>query len=83
MSFNPQTGLMYIPSTFANSSTYTVNPSTFVYLEGGRNMGIGRSNAPEPPGAADAHPGTTPVATPAVPFVPPSLGPNGVLPNVS
>jgi quinohemoprotein ethanol dehydrogenase len=76
MSFNPQTGLMYIPSTFANSSTFTVNPSTFVFKEGGRNTGIGRGNAPEPPAAADAHPGTTPEVTPVVPFVPPGIGPN-------
>ena len=57
MSFNPQTGLMYIPTTFANSITYTVNPKTFEFKEGGRNTGIGRGNVPEPPAGADAHPG--------------------------
>jgi quinohemoprotein ethanol dehydrogenase len=76
MSFNPQTGLMYIPSTFGNSSTYTVNPGTFVYQEGGRNIGIGRGNTPAAAAGADAHPGTEPVATPAAPFVPPMLGPS-------
>jgi PQQ-dependent dehydrogenase (methanol/ethanol family) len=75
MSFNPETGLMYIPTTFGNSSTYTVNPKAFEYKEGGRNTGIGRGNAPEPPAGADAHPGTTPVATPSTPFVPPMVGP--------
>ena len=76
MSFNPQTGLMYIPSTFGNSSTYTVNPSTFVFMEGGRNTGIGRGTAPAPAATDDAHPGTTPVATPTAPFVPPMNGPS-------
>jgi quinohemoprotein ethanol dehydrogenase len=80
MSFNPQTGLMYIPSTFKNSSTYTVNPNAFVYQEGGRNTGVGRGTTPTPAAAAaaaaDAHPGTEPVATPAAPFVPPILGPS-------
>jgi PQQ-dependent dehydrogenase (methanol/ethanol family) len=76
MSFNAQTGLVYIPATFLNSSTYTVNPATFVYREGGRNTGTGRGNAPEPSPATDAHPGTTPAQTPAEPFVPPIVGPN-------
>ena len=76
MSYNPQNRLVYIPATFLNSSTYTVNPSTFVFREGGRNTGIGRGNAPEPAPTADAHPGTTPVQTPAEPFVPPIVGPN-------
>jgi quinohemoprotein ethanol dehydrogenase len=79
MSFNRQTGLVYIPATFLNSTTYTVNPTAFVYREGGRNTGIGRGNAPEPaPPAADAHPGTTTTTppTPAEPFVPPITGPN-------
>jgi len=76
MSFNPQTGLMYIPSTFGNNSTFTVNPSAFVYKEGGRNTGIGRGNAPDPTAGADAHPGTEPAAVPATPFVPPLVGPS-------
>jgi quinohemoprotein ethanol dehydrogenase len=78
MSFNPQTGLMYIPTTFGNNSTYTVNPSTFVFMEGGRNTGIGRGAAPAPAAAAadEAHPGTTPVSTPTAPFVPPMNGPS-------
>lgn len=75
MSFNPQTRLVYIPSTFMNSSTYTVNPAAFTYREGARNMGIGRGNAPEP-AAADVHPGAAPAPTPAEPFVPPMTGPN-------
>jgi len=77
MSFNPQTGLVYIPSTFMNSSTYTVNPSQFVYQEGGRNTGINRGPAPAPAATPDdSHPGTTPLPTPGAPFVPPMNGPN-------
>jgi len=82
MSFNPQTGLMYIPTTFLNSSTYTVNPATFVFSEGGRNTGVGRGNVPPPAATADdAHPGTTPVAAAATPFVPPIIGPADVQPG--
>jgi quinohemoprotein ethanol dehydrogenase len=67
MSFNPVTGLVYVPSTLLSSSTYTVNPSTFVYREGGRNTGTGRgAAAPDP----------DPNATPAKPFVPPMVGPS-------
>src|SRR5262245_49058021 len=66
MSFNPQTGLMYVPSSLLSSSTYTVNPSMFVYKEGGRNTGTGRGAA-----APDPVPG----ATPPTPFVPPMIGP--------
>jgi quinohemoprotein ethanol dehydrogenase len=66
MSFNPATGLVYVPSSLMSSSTYTVNPSTFVYREGGRNTGTGRgAAAPDP----------DPSATPPTPFVPPMVGP--------
>jgi quinohemoprotein ethanol dehydrogenase len=67
MSFNPQTGLVYIPSTLLSSSTYTVNPATFVYKEGGRNTGTGRgAAAPDP----------DPATPPPTPFVPPMVGPS-------
>ena len=49
MSFNPQTGLVYVPSTLLSSSTYTVNPTAFVFKEGGRNTGTGRGAAPPEP----------------------------------
>jgi quinohemoprotein ethanol dehydrogenase len=67
MSFNPQTGLVYVPSTLLSSSTYTVNPSAFVFKEGGRNTGTGRGAAPPEP---------APSATPPTPFVPPMVGPS-------
>ena len=66
MSFNPQTGLVYVPAALLSSSTYTVNPGAFVYREGGRNTGTGRGAA-----APDPAPGTTPPE----PFVPPMVGP--------
>jgi quinohemoprotein ethanol dehydrogenase len=66
MSFNPQTGLVYVPATLLSSSTYTVNPSAFVFKEGGRNTGTGRgAAAPDP----------APNATPPTPFAPPMVGP--------
>jgi quinohemoprotein ethanol dehydrogenase len=66
MSFNPQTGLVYVPSALMSSSTYTVNPSMFVFKEGGRNTGTGRgAAAPDP----------DPNAPPPTPFVPPMVGP--------
>ncbi len=75
MSFNPQTGLVYIPTTFGNNSTYTVNPATFKYNEGGRNTGIGRGTPPPAATADNAHPEAAP-ATPAAPFTPPMVGPS-------
>ena len=41
MSFNPQTGLVYIPSSMGTSTTYTYNPD-FEFREGARNTGTGR-----------------------------------------
>ena len=72
MSFNPQTGLVYIPSSQGTSTTFTVN-SDFEYREGARNTGTGRGGgrgvAPAEPAAAVPAP-----AGPA-PLVPPSIGP--------
>jgi quinohemoprotein ethanol dehydrogenase len=78
MSFNPQTGLMYVPSTLLSSSVLSVTPETFVYREGARNTGTGRgAAAPAPaPGTTPAPPVTpAPAAAPATPFTPPLLGP--------
>jgi quinohemoprotein ethanol dehydrogenase len=74
MSFNPITGLMYVPTTLMNSSTYTVFPENFVFTEGARNTGIGRGRGAAPvPAGADV-PSATP-AKPVEPFVPPMSGP--------
>jgi PQQ-dependent dehydrogenase (methanol/ethanol family) len=71
MSFSPITGLVYIPVTMGNQSTYTVAPN-FEFREGGRNTGIGgRGAAPGAGGAAAAAPATPPPP----PTVPPTIGP--------
>jgi hypothetical protein len=71
MSFNPRTGLVYIPSSMGTSTTYTYNPD-FEYKEGARNTGIGRGG----PARANAQGGDpVPPPPPEKPIVPPSLGP--------
>jgi quinohemoprotein ethanol dehydrogenase len=56
MSFNPSTGLMYIPSSASSSSQYAIQEN-FVYNPATSNTGIargnrgGRGNAAPPPGA--------------------------------
>jgi glucose dehydrogenase len=80
MSFNPRTGLAYIPSSLGNSSTYTVNPD-FEFREGGRNTGTGRGG-----GARGAVPGDPAAPAPAAPtpLALPAIGParNGLLGGV-
>jgi PQQ-dependent dehydrogenase (methanol/ethanol family) len=82
MAFNPQTGLVYVPSTFGSTITYTVNPATFVYREGARNIGTGRGGPAgrgAPPAAAGAPPtaGAAPAPPASGPIVPPMIGPEG------
>jgi hypothetical protein len=57
MSYNPNTGLVYIPSTTTSSGTYTVD-ANFTYVAGRSNTGLARGNrgttndgaaAPPPP----------------------------------
>src|SRR5881628_1925472 len=43
MSFNPNTGLVYIPTTTNSTSTFTLD-TNFVYKPGERNIGIIRGN---------------------------------------
>jgi hypothetical protein len=71
MSFNPGTGLVYIPGSLGNSTTYTVNPE-FEYREGGRNTGTGRGG-----GGRGAAPGDAAAATPVPP---PAPAPSGLKP---
>jgi quinohemoprotein ethanol dehydrogenase len=89
MAFSPQTGLVYIPTTFGSQITYSVNPVNFVFREGRANTGTGMgappagrgrgtpAPAPAAPGAEPVHPGTEPVFTPAPPIMLPMLGPQG------
>jgi PQQ-dependent dehydrogenase (methanol/ethanol family) len=72
MSFNPKTGLMYIPASLGTSTTYTVNPE-FKYVEGGRNTGTGRGGGGRGTGPGDPVPPVPAGLAPAI--VPPSIGP--------
>jgi quinohemoprotein ethanol dehydrogenase len=77
MSYNPITGLVYIPTTTSSSGTYTVDPN-FTYTPGRSNTGLLRGNRG---GAAAAPPGDnrgaatapTPPANPAKTL--PAIGP--------
>src|SRR5688572_4906668 len=59
MSFNPNTGIMYIPSSASSSSQYAVNQN-FVYTPGNASnkgiTGIGVGQAPPPPPTAPPGP---------------------------
>jgi quinohemoprotein ethanol dehydrogenase len=70
MSYNPNTGLVYIPTTTTSSGTYTVDPN-FTYVPGRSNTGLLRGNrGPAPAGAA-----ATPPPAPATPRTLPAIGP--------
>ena len=69
MSFNPTTGLVYIPSSQASSSNYAID-TEFVYKPGQSNIGVKRAARPPGP-AAD---GPAPQLPPTVP-APPAIGP--------
>jgi PQQ-dependent dehydrogenase (methanol/ethanol family) len=69
MSYNPNTGLVYVPSTTTSSGTYTVDPN-FTYVAGRSNTGLARGNrgatndgtaAPPPPPPAKTLPAIGPV----------------------
>src|SRR5437879_696499 len=63
MSFNPSTGLVYIPTSTSSTGTFTVDPN-FVYKPGQSNLGIIRGNR----GAATPPPASSRPS-------PPSIGP--------
>jgi PQQ-dependent dehydrogenase (methanol/ethanol family) len=62
MSYNPNTGLVYVPTSAGSSRTFLVEPN-FVYQEGRMNTGVPRGGR-----GGDAA---------ANPQVPPSIGPTG------
>jgi quinohemoprotein ethanol dehydrogenase len=86
MSYNPATGLVYIPTTTTSSGTYTVDPN-FTYVNGRSNTGLLRGNrgggggapAADNRGAAPAPP--TPPAAKTLPAIGPPIveGQRGVL----
>jgi quinohemoprotein ethanol dehydrogenase len=69
MSFNPATGLVYIPTTSSNSTAFAVEQN-FTYKAGQTNRGIVRGGAPRP--------ATTVPSPPAIGPAPPE-GPTGFL----
>ena len=87
MSFNPNTGLIYIPSSANSSSQYAVNPN-FVYNPATSNTGLARGNrggrggaaAPPVPGAIQ-DPGAAIGAGQAAP-PPPTAPPGPTLPVI-
>src|SRR5207247_6888392 len=80
MSFNPSTGLVYIPTSTSSTGTFTVDPN-FVYKPGQTNLGIargGRGAGGGGPDAAGAAPDTQPTAPAPAPNTrpsPPAIGP--------
>ena len=85
MSYNPGTGLVYIPTTTTSSGTYTVDPN-FTYTPGRSNTGLLRGNrggggaaaAPDNRGAAPQQPATPAKTLPAIGPTPPE-GQRGML----
>ena len=85
MSFNPNTGLVYVPTTTTSSGTYTVDKN-FTYVPGRSNTGLLRGNrgggaaaTPENRGAAPQQQAANPAKTlPAIGPTPPE-GQRGML----
>lgn len=87
MSFNPATGLVYVPTSTFTSSTYAVDRN-FQYKEGRSNTGIlrpqnqakgGQPLTPDLANANTAKQQKEPIKPPAIGPEPPSEGPRGVL----
>jgi len=80
MSFNPATGLVYIPTATSSSANYAIDRD-FTYKPGQSNIGIVRAGRGGPAGAAPppdiAGAGATAAAQPAAPDPPspPAIGP--------
>ncbi|MBV8841330.1 MAG: PQQ-dependent dehydrogenase, methanol/ethanol family [Bryobacterales bacterium] len=78
MSFNPTTGLVYIPTSTDSSSTFAMDPN-FTVKPVGTNIGIIRNpgtpgGPPLPPDVAGATPSTAKLPPPKPPS-PPAIGP--------
>jgi quinohemoprotein ethanol dehydrogenase len=81
MSFNPATGLVYIPTATSSSANYAIDPN-FTYKPGQSNIGIvrigggGGAGAAPPPDIAGAGTRASAVSQPAAaPPSPPAIGP--------
>ena len=66
MSFNPITGLVYVPTSMVSSSNFAVDPE-FTYQSGRSNIGVKRGAPPAGGGFAPPPPPTLPA--------PPAIGP--------
>jgi quinohemoprotein ethanol dehydrogenase len=85
MSYNPGTGLVYVPTSTTSSGTYTVDPN-FTYVPGRSNTGLLRGNrggggatpAADNRGAAPQQPVTPAKTLPAIGPTPPE-GQRGML----
>jgi PQQ-dependent dehydrogenase (methanol/ethanol family) len=75
MSYNPNTGLVYIPTSTNSSTTFTADPN-FTYVPGRSNTGLLRGNRGGAAGAAA--PANTPITLPAIGPKPPE-GQRGML----
>ncbi len=84
MSFNPATGLVYLPASVTGSFNYASDPN-FKFQEGRQNMGIvfggfgrgGRGAAGDAANAAGAAPAAPPKPLPAPPAIGPSVPEGG------
>jgi quinohemoprotein ethanol dehydrogenase len=77
MSFNPATGLVYVPTSMVNSSNFAVD-TEFSYVAGKSNIGVKRGTAPPNGGFAPPPPATRP-EPPAIGPTPPPEGQRNVL----
>ena len=69
MSYNPNTGLVYVPATISGSFTFTVDPK-FEFKPGRQNMGLAGF------GGGGGGAGRGPITPPATPVPsPPAIGP--------
>jgi quinohemoprotein ethanol dehydrogenase len=79
MSFNPSTGLVYIPASLSSSSTFAIDDG-FTYAPGRSNTGIRRGPPPANGDGRGAPLAATLPPPPAIgPEAPPAGAPNGVL----
>jgi quinohemoprotein ethanol dehydrogenase len=78
MSFNPNTGLVYIPTSLSSSSTFAVD-SNFVKKPGQSNIGVRRGPPPANGGIAPPLPATLSPPPAIGPEAPPAGTPSGAL----
>jgi quinohemoprotein ethanol dehydrogenase len=70
MSYNPNTGLVYVPTSTSSTGTYTVDRN-FTYTPGRSNTGLLRGNR----GGAAPAAGAAPPPPAVTPIIPPAIGP--------